>query len=141
LVTHALEACTCSFLARPDRVYSREERGETATQEATQPPQATESGGAVPSGSEGRGASAPSAESAGAAGSAPLRGDPEAVAQPPDRREGGHRHGGAVPSRFAVGVECCGALGCRESSALLEVTTDEGQRVLCPDHAPGWVRR
>jgi hypothetical protein len=46
-----------------------------------------------------------------------------------------------VAARFAVGAECCGALSCRETDALLKVETDEGQRVLCPDHAPGWVRR
>lgn len=119
----------------------RRKRVSAPNRPADQTAQATESGGAVPSASEGRGASAPSAESTDAAGSAPLRGDPEAVAQAPDRREGGHRQGGAVQSRFAVGAACCGALGCRERSALLSVQTAEGERVLCSEHAPGWVRR
>lgn len=46
----------------------------------------------------------------------------------------------AVQSRFAVGADCCGALGCRRSAALLAVEAD-GERVLCGEHAAGWVRR
>lgn len=121
----------------------RRQRVSAPNRPADQTAQATESGGAVPSASEGRGASAPSAESTDAAGSGGLSPDPEAVAQAPDRREGGHRERGAeaVQSRFAVGAACCGALSCRERSALLSVQTAEGERVLCAEHAPGWVRR
>ncbi|WP_175416318.1 hypothetical protein [Natrinema versiforme] len=46
-----------------------------------------------------------------------------------------------MQSRFAVGADCCGALGCRRSAVLLAVRTAEGKRVLCSEHAPGWVRR
>jgi hypothetical protein len=35
----------------------------------------------------------------------------------------------------------CAALGCTETEDLLEVTTDEGTRVVCPDHVAGWVNR
>ena len=43
--------------------------------------------------------------------------------------------------RFAVGADCCGCLGCRETENLLEVTTKRGTRVLCPEHVEGWVNR
>ena len=40
--------------------------------------------------------------------------------------------------RFAVGAECCGAVGCRETEALLEVERNGQERVLCADCAAGW---
>ena len=43
--------------------------------------------------------------------------------------------------RFAVGADCCGCLGCRETENLLEVTIKRGTRVLCPEHVEGWVNR
>jgi hypothetical protein len=123
-----VDAYGCSFLVRRQRVNAPKRPAEDTLQ-------APESGGAVP---KGRGASAPSAESAAAAGSAPLRGDPEAGAQAPERQGGGQREGGAVQSRFAVGAACCGALGCRETGGLLEVEREGQVRVLCPDCAAGW---
>jgi hypothetical protein len=42
--------------------------------------------------------------------------------------------------RFAVDAEVCGALGCRETSGLLEVAVDGERRVLCADHAGRWGR-
>jgi hypothetical protein len=69
--------------------------------------------------------------------------DPEAAAREARPPPGRQRDGGAetVAARFAVEADCCSALSCRETDGLLKVETDEGQRVLCPDHAPGWVRR
>ena len=125
-------SCAWFFLARPHRVYSREERDAEGTEGTTQPPQAPESGGRSSAG-----ASAPSARPAGAAGSGGLP-PTRKPARTRDRRD---REREAVPSRFAVEADACGALSCRETDALLKVETDEGQRVLCPDHAPGWVRR
>ena len=46
---------------------------------------------------------------------------------------------GAV--RWAVEAAVCGALGCRETDGLLSVRTEEGERVLCAEHAAGWMRR
>ena len=44
--------------------------------------------------------------------------------------------GGVV--RFAVGADCCGALGCHETENLLVVEQGDERRVLCPDHARRW---
>lgn len=46
--------------------------------------------------------------------------------------------GGSV--RWAVGAECCGALGCRETEALVRVERDGETRVLCLSHARRWLR-
>lgn len=122
--------CASTFSFRRNRV------SDDPTRPAEQTAQATESEARSASEASGRGGGANAAESAGAAGSAPSRGDPEAVAHAPDQREGGHREGGAV--RFAVGADCCGALGCRETDGLLAVEQDGDRRVLCPDHARRW---
>jgi hypothetical protein len=60
---------------------------------------------------------------------------------PSDRTEGGPTgttdlSGGVV--RFAVGADCCGALGCHETEDLLVVEQGGDSRVLCPDHARRW---
>ena len=60
---------------------------------------------------------------------------------PSDRTEGGPTgttdlSGGVV--RFAVGADCCGALGCHETENLLVVEQGDERRVLCPDHARRW---
>ncbi len=59
-----------------------------------------------------------------------------AAAADPDG-EGGKREAGRV--RWAVGADCCGALGCRETEGLVVVVTDRGERVLCLDCAEGWL--
>ena len=46
-----------------------------------------------------------------------------------------------VKLRIPTDPTVCGAIGCTESRNLLEVTTNEGTRVLCPDHVDGWIRR
>lgn len=119
----------------------RRQRVSAPTRPADTKTRAVESGAASPSAASGRGGGAQAAESGGAAGSGGLPPDPEATAQAPERRRGGQREAEAVQSRFAVEAVCCGALSCHERSALLEVRTAEGKRVLCPEHAPGWVRR
>jgi len=43
--------------------------------------------------------------------------------------------------RFADNAACCGALGCRETSGLVEVESGGETRVLCLTHARGWVKR
>ena len=59
-----------------------------------------------------------------------------AAAADPDG-EGGKREAGRV--WWAVGADCCGALGCRETEGLVVVVTDRGERVLCLDCAEGWL--
>ena len=60
---------------------------------------------------------------------------PAAAAEP--NGEGGKREAGRV--RWAVGADCCGALGCRETEGLVVVVTDRGERVLCLDCVEGWL--
>ena len=43
--------------------------------------------------------------------------------------------------RFAEDAACCGALGCRKTSGLVEVENGGEKRVLCLSHARGWVQR
>ena len=59
-----------------------------------------------------------------------------AAAADPDG-EGGKREAGRV--RWAVGADCCGALGCRETEGLVAVSGDRGERVLCMSCAEGWL--
>jgi len=47
---------------------------------------------------------------------------------------------GAVSMRWAVGADCCGAMGCRESDGLVRVEDGGDRRVLCLWHARRWVR-
>ena len=54
-------------------------------------------------------------------------------------REGARTTGGAGRVRWAVGADCCGALGCRETGGLVAVVTDRGERVLCLECAEGWL--
>jgi len=61
------------------------------------------------------------------------------VCGPAAGRAGNEERGGAV--RWAVEAAVCGALGCRETEGLLSVRTEEGERVLCAEHAAGWMRR
>lgn len=53
----------------------------------------------------------------------------------PDRRKSGSV---GVSRRRA---DVCGALGCRESSELLEIEREGERRVLCVDHARRWISR
>jgi len=60
----------------------------------------------------------------------------------PDRPEGGPTGPTDLPCgavRWAVEADVCGALGCRETSGLFSVESDGERRVLCMDHARGWV--
>ena len=59
-----------------------------------------------------------------------------AAAADPDG-EGGKREAGRV--RWAVGADCCGALGCRETEGLVVVSGDRGERVLCVGCVEGWL--
>lgn len=43
--------------------------------------------------------------------------------------------------RIPENPTACAFMGCTETGNLLEVTTGEGTRVLCPDHVRGWVER
>lgn len=52
--------------------------------------------------------------------------------------------GDELPPRleFAPDAAVCGALGCRERDDLLRVQDEGGRRrVLCPEHARGWLSR
>ena len=60
---------------------------------------------------------------------------PAAAAEP--NGEGGKREAGRV--RWAVGADCCGALGCRETEGLVVVSGDRGERVLCVGCVEGWL--
>jgi hypothetical protein len=120
------------LLPRRDRVCARSERD--GSQQATQPPGATESGGAAPTGGRGRGGGANAAESADAAGSGGL----PPTRKPERQRDRRDRERAAV--RFAVDAECCGALSCRETEALVRVDQGGETRVLCADHARRWLR-
>jgi hypothetical protein len=62
-----------------------------------------------------------------------LEGGSEGKGRPP--ADG--RNSSAV--RFAVGADCCGALGCRETNGLLMVERGHEQRVLCQYHARRWL--
>lgn len=114
-----------------------------------QPPEGRESEGAVRDRRERTRRAAPTpGGSARAAGMRP----PGAGADPEARPSRGRRPrpkaengSGGEPQRrlsvcWAEQAAVCGALGCRETEALLEVTDEESgeQRVLCPSHAADW---
>jgi hypothetical protein len=122
------------LLTRRDRVCARSERGVYRVQKARQPPGATESGAAAPTGGSGRGGGANAAESGGAAGSGGL----PPTRKPERQRDRRDRERAAVS--FAVEAECCGALSCRETEALVRVEQGGETRVLCADHARRWLR-
>jgi len=50
---------------------------------------------------------------------------------------GSQTSGGTV--RFAVGADCCGAIGCGETVGLLVVEVEGKRRVLCPRCARRWA--
>jgi hypothetical protein len=122
--------CGFSFLSRRQRVSAPKRPAERTAQ-------AAQSGARGASGASARGGGANAAESAERPEAAPC-GPTRKGPRTRDRRD---REREAVAARFAVEAECCGAVGCHERGLLLVVETEEGKRVLCPEHAPGWVRR
>ena len=122
--------CVRFFLFRRQRVPAQ-------TRPAEHGIQAVQSGACGASGASARGGGANAAESAERPAAAPCG----PTRKEPRKRDRRDRQREAVAVSFAVGAECCGALSCRESEGLLRVETENGERVLCPEHAPGWVRR
>jgi hypothetical protein len=109
-----------------------------ASATARQPPGGRESGGAVA-----RSAAASERPERAERRSCRKRGlAPDPEARPSEGGPTGPTENEGCVVRWAVEADCCGALGCRNTDALLLAENSSGERrVLCADHVTGWVKR